>query len=255
MKEASMCESIHDIRENIDRIDRHMVDLLAKRAEFIKVASLFKMSKNDVQASERVIKMMVERRNWAVENDIDPDFVEQLFRFIIKYFINSEIMHWEKSSADRLIVSDANESDITDIYYLQKRAFVQEAEKNNQNYSITPLLQNMEQFKNEFKKFVYLKAVSEGMIIGSVRAEEKNGICYIGRVIVEPVFQRKGYGSVLIDAIEKRFPNVIQFELFTAEISFENVNFYKKTGYEIDGRLTSETGIAMVIMRKNRGKA
>lgn len=250
MKDASVCESIEDIRKNIDHIDKQIVGLLAKRSEYVKVASSFKKSKSDVQASERVKRMMAERRNWAIDNNISPDFVEQLFKNIVSFFIHSEMAHWEKSDDSGLVVSDADDNDIEDIYFLQKRAFVQEAEKNNTNYLIIPLLQTMEQFRNEFKKFVYLKVVSNHRIAGSVRAMVKEGVCYIGRVIVEPVFQRNGYGSMLLEAVENKFPEVRKFELFTAEISVDNVNFYRKNGYEIEERFVDETGVRMAVMRK-----
>lgn len=252
MKDASVCESIEDIRENIDHIDKQIVGLLAKRSEYVKAASSFKKSKSDVQASDRVKWMIADRRNWAIDNNINPDFVEQLFRNIVNFFIHSEIEHWEKSNDKGPVVSDADDNDIEDIYFLQKRAFVQEAEKNNTNYLIVPLLQTLEQFRKEFKEFVYLKVVSKRRIVGSARAMVKEGGCYIGRVIVEPVFQRNGYGTILLEALENKFPEVTKFELFTAEISVDNVNFYRKNGYEIEERFIDETGVRMAVMRKMR---
>jgi hypothetical protein len=56
-----------------------------------------------------------------------------------------------------------------------------------------------------------------------------------------------------MNVIEEQFPCVNVFELFTAEISVENVKFYQKNGYTIEGRNTDETGVSMVIMRKKRG--
>jgi chorismate mutase-like protein len=252
MKDASVCESIEDIRKNIDHIDKQIVSLLAKRAEYVKAASSFKKKKSDVLASDRVKMMMAERRNWAVENNISPDFIEQLFKEIVNFYIHSEILHWEKSNCNGAVIAFADENDVEDIYYLQKRAFVQEAEKNNTNYLIVPLLQTLEQFRNEFKEFVYLKVVSEQRIVGSARALVKEGVCYIGRVIVEPVFQRCGYGCMLLEAVEKNFPEISCFELFTAEKSVGNVSFYKKNGYGIEDRFVDETGVSMAVMRKRR---
>ncbi|WP_198936769.1 GNAT family N-acetyltransferase [Domibacillus epiphyticus] len=34
-----------------------------------------------------------------------------------------------------------------------------------------------------------------GKIIGSVRAYEKEGICYIGKLMVQPAYQNKGLGD------------------------------------------------------------
>jgi chorismate mutase-like protein len=255
MKAIQLCENIQDVRNNIDSIDRNIINLLAERAEYVKIASNFKKSISDVRASDRVQKMMGDRKAWATENGVDPVFIEKIFKLIVNFFIRKEIEEWEIGSdtSTDVTICSATEDDLESIYYLQKRAFVQEAEKNNVNYSIVPIVQTMEQFRNEFKRFVYLKAVKGKNIVGSVRAIEKNGVCMIGRVIVEPVFQGNGYGSLLMNVIEEQFPCVNVFELFTAEISVENVKFYQKNGYTIEGRNTDETGVSMVIMRKKRG--
>jgi chorismate mutase/GNAT superfamily N-acetyltransferase len=252
MKAIQHCENIIDVRNNIDSIDKNIIKLLAERAEYVKIASNFKKSISDVQASDRVLNMMVDRKNWAIANNVDPVFVEKLFKLIVKFFIRNEIEEWEidNDKSINIDICDATEDDIESIYYLQKRAFVQEAEKQNVNYSIVPIIQTMEQFRNEFKKFVYLKAVKGKKVVGSARAISKDGVCHIGRVIVEPVFQGNGYGSLLMNAIEEQFPNIKTFELFTGERSVENVTFYQKNGYTIEDRNTDETGVSMVIMRK-----
>lgn len=44
------------------------------------------------------------------------------------------------------------------------------------------------------------------MITGSVRAKEKDGIVYIGKLMVHPDYRRKGYGSRMLSKIEAYFP-------------------------------------------------
>jgi isochorismate pyruvate lyase len=253
MENTQKLQSIEEVRENIDAVDRLIIESIAKRAEFVKAAVQFKKTITDVKASDRVKSMMVARRIWATECGMDPDFIEKLFTSMVQYFINAEITHWEKDCGKGVLICDVNEKDIENIYFLQKRAFVQEAEKNGGNYSIVPIAQTLEQFRDEFDKFVYVKAVDREMIVGSARASVINGTCYISRVIVEPVFQRCGYGSFLMNAIEQKFPDAIVYELFTAEKSPENIRFYQKNGYTIEDRTVDTTGVAMVIMRKRRG--
>jgi GNAT superfamily N-acetyltransferase len=69
------------------------------------------------------------------------------------------------------------------------------------------------------------------MIVGSVRAFEKDGSCYIGRLIVHPGYQNKGIGKKLMKAIEKCFEGV-RFELFTGHLDEKNLTFYEKLSYK-----------------------
>jgi chorismate mutase/GNAT superfamily N-acetyltransferase len=254
MEIAQTCQSIEEVRGYIDEIDREIIRLIAKRADFVQVAVKFKKSIADVKASDRVKNMMITRRTWAQECGVDPEFIEKLFTSMVQYFIKAEKFHWEREGRNSVIICDVTESDIEKIYFLQKRAFVQEAEKNCCNYSIVPLAQTFEEFRDEFNRYVYITIRDGEMIVGSARARVIEDTCYIGRVIVEPVFQRRGYGSLLMNAIEGKFPNAAVYELFTAEKSHENITFYQKNGYMIEERSIDSTGVAMVIMRKHKKK-
>jgi ribosomal protein S18 acetylase RimI-like enzyme len=72
----------------------------------------------------------------------------------------------------------------------------------------------------------------DGKIIGSVRAYAKNGTAYIGKLMVHPDHRCKGYGTLLLNEIEKCFPDC-RFELFTSTRSEDNIRLYKKLGYMI----------------------
>ena len=96
-KSPEQCQDINDIRSEIDRIDEKIIQLISQRAGFVKAAAPFKSSKSSVKAEDRVKTMLGKRRQWAIQEKMDPDFVENLFMKIIQYFINEEIQHWEKS--------------------------------------------------------------------------------------------------------------------------------------------------------------
>jgi ribosomal protein S18 acetylase RimI-like enzyme len=59
--------------------------------------------------------------------------------------------------------------------------------------------------KNQFKDHIILKAVSNDKIIGTVRAHEKGGTCYIGRLAIHPDLQNQGIGTALMKEIEKYY--------------------------------------------------
>ncbi|MBN2401570.1 MAG: GNAT family N-acetyltransferase [Spirochaetes bacterium] len=70
-------------------------------------------------------------------------------------------------------------------------------------------------------------------MVGSVRAREYEGTCYIGRLIVNPDNQNQGIGKKLMKEIKKLFDNINRFELFTGSFSYKNIYFYKRLGYKI----------------------
>lgn len=129
-----------------------------------------------------------------------------------------------------IIISPANVEDLESILILQKLGYQSEAELNN-DYSIPPLVQSINEIRIEYESHYFLKAVSDQNIIGSVRAEVSGGTCYIKRLIVHPDHQNNGIGSQLLLNIEEKFPNISRFELFTGEKSKTNQFFYSKRGY------------------------
>jgi ribosomal protein S18 acetylase RimI-like enzyme len=121
-------------------------------------------------------------------------------------------------------------SDAEEILFLQKLSYRSEAEIYN-DFSIEPLVQTIEQLREQFATHVVLKAIVDKTIIGSVRAYEKDGTCYIGKLMINPNHQNKGIGKKLMDAIEGHFPKC-RYELFTGSKSEKNISLYEKLGYK-----------------------
>lgn len=72
----------------------------------------------------------------------------------------------------KTIIKKADVSDLEEILSLQKTAYKSEAEIYN-DYTISSLLQTLDEIKNEFKTNIFLKAVITDEIIGSVRGTRK----------------------------------------------------------------------------------
>ena len=139
--------------------------------------------------------------------------------------------------------------DAADILKLQKSTFAMEA-KINDDYNIKPLIENAEDIEKAFEKQSYIKIVDNGRIIGSARGYIENGICYIGRVIVDEQYQNMGLGTRLMKAIEDIFNSADRYELFTGKKSSKNIYFYEKLGYKIfkEERISDKT--TLVYMEK-----
>ena len=130
-----------------------------------------------------------------------------------------------------MLIKKAQKEDLKEILELQYLAYQSEA-KLFGNMDIPPLKQTIEEVYDEFQKGTILKAVDdEGSIIGSVRAYQKNGTVYIGKLMVHPKMQRKGIGTKLLLEIENEFPNQ-KYELFTSTKSIDNIQLYEKLGYK-----------------------
>ena len=138
--------------------------------------------------------------------------------------------------------------DMEAVLQLQYAAYQSEAEINN-DYTIQPLMQSLDELIEEFHKDVILKAVLDDEIIGSVRAYADGETVYIGKLMVHPDHQGKGLGKRLLAAIEGKLHRK-RFELFTSGKSERNLRLYEKSGYKRFREETNETGITFVYMEK-----
>ena len=87
------------MREAIDELDREILSLLGRRAGYVAAAAPFKTDQKGVRAPERQRAMLASRRGWAEEEDLNPDFVERLYRSIVSHFIGREMDGWREGRA------------------------------------------------------------------------------------------------------------------------------------------------------------
>jgi ribosomal protein S18 acetylase RimI-like enzyme len=127
-------------------------------------------------------------------------------------------------------VLNAAPDDAAEILTLQKLAYESEARLYN-DWTLPPLTQDLSDLRAEFATTVFLKAMEGDRLVGSVRAREAEGICRIGRLIVDPQFQARGVGTRLMRQIEAAFPQARAFQLFTGSRSEDNLRLYERLGY------------------------
>ncbi len=93
-EKAGQCTDMAEIRTEIDRIDREVISLLGERYAFVKAASQFKKSPDQVKAQSRFDSMLKERRVWAEEQGLSADLIEKMYRDLVSWFISEEMKHW-----------------------------------------------------------------------------------------------------------------------------------------------------------------
>lgn len=140
-------------------------------------------------------------------------------------------------------------SDAEALLALQRRAYAEEAARYD-DWSIPPLTETLDALQQAFATTTILKAVDGDVIVGSVRGKDESGICRVGRLIVEPERQRQGIGSQLLRAIERYFPDVRSFELFTGEQSTGNLRLYERHGYMAIERKALSPKVTIIVLRK-----
>ncbi|MBB6449481.1 ribosomal protein S18 acetylase RimI-like enzyme [Geomicrobium halophilum] len=128
------------------------------------------------------------------------------------------------------MIERAQKQDVSEILSLQKLAYVSEAEIYN-NYNIMPLKEDLATAEQSFEDNIVLKYVEEGRIVGSVRAYEKDGECFINKLMVHPEYRNRGIAQKLMEGIEKQFKGVT-YKLFTGSRSTKNIALYEKLGYK-----------------------
>jgi len=93
----AQCTGMADIREEIDLLDRSIVQLIGKRYKYVQAAAKFKTSETAVRAPERFKAMLLQRREWAQNEDLNPDVIEKLYEDLVGYFVQEEMERWKKA--------------------------------------------------------------------------------------------------------------------------------------------------------------
>jgi GNAT superfamily N-acetyltransferase len=152
-----------------------------------------------------------------------------------------------------ITITRASADDAGELLALQRLAYRSEALIYG-DFGIPPLTQTLDSLEADLRSQVVLKATCDGRIVGSVRAELRDGTCLVGRLIVQPDAQNRGLGSRLMAEIEACFPAADVFELFTGHESARNLYLYRKLGYQEHRRERVSDALTVVFLRKPGGE-
>ena len=156
-----------------------------------------------------------------------------------------------KTAPARREILRATAADAAAILDLQKLAYQSEAWRYG-DWTLPPLVQTLESMRDDIARCIVLKALQDGVLVGSVRASASEGLCLVGRLIVQPEFQGQGIGTQLMRHIEGEFPQTRKFELFTGSRSARNILLYERLGYSRAREKVVSPAITLVFMEKNR---
>lgn len=90
MTRIAQSASLAEVRDNIDRLDRQLVALIAERGAYVRQAAGFKKTAEEVPAPQRVAQVLAKVGALAVELGADPAVVDATWRAMIAAFIDAE---------------------------------------------------------------------------------------------------------------------------------------------------------------------
>jgi isochorismate pyruvate lyase len=87
---GTCCQTLGEVRGNIDRIDQAIVALLAERQSFVHEAGRFKANPDAVDDPQRVAQIIAKLRGLGEQDHVSPDVVEATYRAMIAAFTVEE---------------------------------------------------------------------------------------------------------------------------------------------------------------------
>lgn len=90
-KNPNDCQSLNEIRDEIDKIDEHIILLFAERHKYVEAIVRFKNDKDAIIAQERKDAVIQQRKAWAEAKGLNADVFEQVYALLIESNINHEM--------------------------------------------------------------------------------------------------------------------------------------------------------------------
>jgi isochorismate pyruvate lyase len=97
--EAEKCTTLEEARAKIDEVDTEIVKLIAKRNDYIKQIAHFKTSVDEVKAEDRIEDVINRVRQQAIDLDLSPNLINDLYVRMIDAMVESEIAEFNNAKS------------------------------------------------------------------------------------------------------------------------------------------------------------
>ena len=91
LKEAKDCQSLEEVRNEIDKIDEHIISLFSERHKYVEAIVRFKNDKDAIIAQERKEQVIMDRKNWAANKGLNADTFEKIYTLLVESNIEHEM--------------------------------------------------------------------------------------------------------------------------------------------------------------------
>ena len=91
------CNSLEEVRAEIDKLDSKLVELISERSHLIRQAAAFKNSVEEVKAEDRIEFIKARVRHQAIELGVSPNMISELFTTMINEMVETEIAEFRNA--------------------------------------------------------------------------------------------------------------------------------------------------------------
>ncbi|WP_456430373.1 chorismate mutase [Nitratifractor sp.] len=95
--EIKKCESLEEARREIDKLDEKIVELIAARNAYVRQLAHFKNSVDEIKAEDRIADVINRARAKAIELDLSPNLINDLYLRMIDAMVDSEVAEFKNA--------------------------------------------------------------------------------------------------------------------------------------------------------------
>ena len=95
--EMKKCNTLDEAREEIDKVDKKIIALIAKRNDYIKQIAHFKTSIDEVKAEDRISAVISRAREQAISLGLSPNLINDLYVRMIDAMVESEVAEFQNA--------------------------------------------------------------------------------------------------------------------------------------------------------------
>ncbi len=91
------CNSLDEVRDEIDKVDEQIIKLIASRKNYVKQAAKFKHSIDEIKADDRVDDVLDKVRHQALSLSLSPNLVAEIYQKMIDDMVETEIAQFRNT--------------------------------------------------------------------------------------------------------------------------------------------------------------
>ncbi len=140
-----------------------------------------------------------------------------------------------------MYIIKAEQNQIENIVGMSIRAFETDINVGGKKGDYPPEYDSVEWHRKMAENGHLFQAIVDEKLVGAavLFPDTNNRSMYIGRIFIDSIYHRKGYGTLLMECIENEFPYVREINLDTPSWNVRTNAFYEKLGYQ---KVRSEDG-------------
>ena len=95
--EIKNCNTLDEIRTEIDKVDEQIIKLIASRKDYVKQAVKFKDTIDEIKADDRVEDVLNKVRHQALSLSLSPNLIAEIYQRMIDDMVETEIAQFRNT--------------------------------------------------------------------------------------------------------------------------------------------------------------